>query len=64
MQKMAEVRKLKQQRAQVKSQLIHMETLSRDSGNMSPAETQVRLEKLEQIMEAFNVIQMEIEKKI
>lgn len=61
---MTEVRKLKQQRAQVKSQLTHMETLSQDSGNMSPAETQVRLEKLEQIMEAFNVIQMEIEKKM
>lgn len=61
---MAEISKLKQQRARVKSQLTRMENSLRDSENVSPAEAQVRLNKLEQIMETFNDIQIEIEEKM
>lgn len=61
---MAEISKLEQQRARVKFQLTRMENSLRDSENVSPAEAQVRLNKLEQIMEAFNDIQIEIEEKM
>lgn len=60
---MAEITKLKQQRSQIKAQMTRIQTFLYDNTQISVADAQVKLEKLESLWKSFKKIQKEIEDK-